>query len=207
MIPVWEGQAFLEPWWNGIETLETTALKQILCSLSKKAFAFLDFVGIGTCFYGAVGFTGQLNICESYQTGLERNKQAREKIIAALGGGAACSAIPVVNFNPGHLSDYLKLGDAYFSRGQSIVQGEDAAGRKFVLLRLTDHTGGLAIATIHQRYRETCISGLSGGGSLWTSNLSWDRSFPVDVGTDNAVEFIQKVRTRQHPGFTLAPKL
>ena len=52
----------------------------------KKAFAFLDYIGIGTCIYGQTGFAGQLVQCEAYQMGPEHNKQAREKIITALGG-------------------------------------------------------------------------------------------------------------------------
>lgn len=172
----------------------------------KKAFAFLDSIGIGTCFYGATGFTGELDKCEYYQSGPERNKLAREKIITALGGVADCVGIPITQFNPDHLRDYLKLGDEYFSRGQTTVQGEDVAGRKFVLLRLADRAGRIVIATIHQRYRETCISRLSSGGALWTSNLPSPYESLADVGTDKTVEFIQKVKARQHQEFTLAPK-
>lgn len=171
----------------------------------KKAFAFLDTVGVGKCIYGLTGLTGELDRCEFYQSGLDRNKQARERIIIALGGEADCTEIPVIQPLSSHLADYMKLGDEYFVRGQAVVQGEDAAGRKFVLLRLADRTGRIVIATIHQRYRETCISS-TGGGSLWTSNLSGPYQSLVNVGTNNAVEFIEKVRMRQHNEFTIAPK-
>ncbi len=175
--------------------------------LMKKAFAFLDAIGVGTCFFGRSGFTGKIRTCQQYQTGLDRNREARERVVNALGGAAVCGNIPSVTIQANHFTDYLKLGDQYFRSGQSIVQGEDLAGRKFAVMRLSDRSGNTHIATIHQRYRETCIdsSGIYGDGSLWTLNFNSDGQ-PVAVGTDRVVEFIEKVRTNRHEQFTLAIK-
>ena len=170
----------------------------------KKAFAFLDAIGMGTCFFGIGGFNGKLEDCNHYQTGPIRNQQARGKIINALGGEAVCAAIPVVNFNATDLTDYLKLGDAYFRGGQWIVQTEDDAGRKAVVMRLTDRLGHVQIATAHQRYRETCFH--NEGGGLWTVNFESNDHGGVNPDTDHVVEFIEKVRTRRHQEFTPTPK-
>lgn len=189
-------------------TAQQDSFKANFVFFIKKAFAFLDASGIGTCFYGITGFGGKLKECENYYDGPEHNRQAREKIIAALGGEAICAAIPVVQIQPSDFTDYLKLGDQYFSRGQSVVQGEDPAGRKFVLLRMADRTGRIVTATIHQRYRETCISRHGEGGGLWVSNLPagyFSIDF-IELGVDNVAEFIQKLRTHQHRDFTLTPK-
>jgi hypothetical protein len=171
----------------------------------KKAFNFLDAIGPGTCFFGIDGFQGKLKECEMYQTGLDRNQKARERIIAAFGGEAICRSFRVVHLQDRDFTDYLKLGDGYFNRGESIVQGEDPAGRKFAAMRLVDTAGRVRIATIHQRYRETCIIPYSGaGGSMWTTNFHDGREM-VRPATDDAVEFIQRIRDRQHE-LTLAPK-
>ncbi|MBS0603447.1 MAG: hypothetical protein JSS60_00250 [Verrucomicrobia bacterium] len=170
----------------------------------KKAFDFLDTVGIGTCVFGNRGFSGQLEDSAYYQTGLDRNKQAREKIVTALGGEAVCSRIPVVNLRQSDFKDYLALGDEYFRGGDWVVQGEDPAGRKFALLRLADRTGRIVTATVHQRYRETCINRISSGGSLWAVNFNGREG--GDANTDRVADFVQQVRTMRHGEFTIAPK-
>lgn len=191
-------------------TAQQDSFKAHFVFFVKKSFAFLDAVGIGTCIYGAPGFAGKLRDCEYYYDGPKFNRQAREKIIAALGGEVVCAAIPVVQMQQSDFSDYLKLGDTYFRRGQSIVQGEDLAGRKFVLLRLADRTGRIVIATIHQRYRETCIAKGAGGG-LWvsnpTNNFGMTQLDLIQIGVDRVAQFIHAVRTGRHnQHLTLAPK-
>jgi hypothetical protein len=173
--------------------------------LVKKAFAFLDAIGIGMCFFGRYGFIGEIEDCEHYQTGPLRNQQAREKVVAALGGESVCRSIPVVNFNAQDLTDYLKLGDEYFRGGQWVVQTEDPAGRKAVVMRLVDRLGTVHTATAHQRYRETCFRNT---GDVWTLNFVAEnlRGFGVDPNTDRVAEFIEKVRTLRHEQFAPAPK-
>lgn len=169
----------------------------------KKAFAFLDTIGIGKCALGYGGFMGKIKECDYYQTGLDRNKAAREKIVAAFGGESACQAIPIVKLNDRDFQDYMKLGDAYLASGQWGAQGEDHAGRKFALLRVADRAGRVHTATLHQRYRETCIHPGFGDGSLWTLNL---RNDSVQPNTDRTAEFVEKVRTGRHPEYSIAPK-
>jgi hypothetical protein len=172
----------------------------------KKAFAFLDQIGIGTCFFGFEGFTGKIEDCQLYQTGPDRNRQARERIVTALGGEVACRSFRVVRLHSGDFTHYLKLGDGYFDRGESTVQGEDPAGRKFIAMRLADRAGRVAIATIHQRYRETTILSYGhGDGSMWTTNFNGGIEH-VQPDTNHSVEFIQKVLGHRHELFTLAPK-
>jgi hypothetical protein len=166
----------------------------------KKAFELLDGLRIGNCCFGTSGFQGRWEECEMYQTGLERNRTARERIVAAFGGEVPCRSFRVVNLQDQNFRDYLRLDDAYFNRGESIIQGEDPAGRKFAVMRLVDAAGQVRIATIHQRYRETCIP----RGSMWTTNF-YGGSEMVPPNTDAAVEFIQKICARRHE-LTLAPK-
>lgn len=171
----------------------------------KKAFAFLDSIGLGTCCFGISGFEGKLQESEYYQTGPARNAEARMKIVTALGGEAACRNIPVVQLNPADFEDYLKLRDHYFARGQSIIQGEDLAGRKFASIRTLDRTNGhVHVFTIQQRYRETCISSMSGGGSLWTVNIDDDSQ--MVGGGDVARTFLEKIRANRYERFSIAPK-
>jgi hypothetical protein len=175
----------------------------------KKLFSFLDWIGVGTCFFGITGFQGKINECERYQTGLDRNRQAREKIVNALGGSQVCERIPSVSLAAGDLTDYLKLGEEYFQGGQWVVQGEDQAGRKFAAMRIVDGQGNVNVATAHQRYRETHIdgTGVRGDGSLWTVNFKFDlRDFQVQIETDAVATFIEQVRTGRHPQFSIAPK-
>ncbi len=172
----------------------------------KKAFEFLDFVGIGSVTFGEDGFSGQLTECYAYQTGIERNKDAREKIAQALGGKDVCNDIPVVDLQKHDFTDYLKLGDAYFRSGEWVVQGEDPAGRKFVLLRVVHRTTGKPeIMTVYQRFRETSIvPGSKYDGSLWM--VGDETGFPVRFNVDEAAEFIEKIRTFTHEQFVIALK-
>jgi 3',5'-cyclic AMP phosphodiesterase CpdA len=172
----------------------------------KKAFAFLDSIGIGTCFYGIGGFNGKLEKYKYYQTGLTRNAEARMKIVTALGGETVCRAIPVVQLNQADLTDYLKLQDNHFRSGQWVIQGEDSAGRKFVAMRTSDRNGQVHIFTIHQRYRETCIHPDRDDGSSWTTNID-DDSVVVQVSTERTLEFIEKIRNSRHERFSIATKL
>ncbi|GEM_PF-5016007 len=192
-------------------TSQPDSFKAYFVFFVKKSFEFLDVIGVGTCIYGATGLAGKLKECEYYLDGPQRNRQAREKIIAALGGEAVCAVIPVVQIQQSDFTDYLKLGDAYFRSGQSMVQGEDLAGRKFVLLRMADRTGRIVIATIHQRYRETCIA-KGAGGDLWvsnpTNNIGLTQLDLIQVGVDRVAQFIQTVRAGTHnQRLTLAPKV
>ncbi len=179
----------------------------------KKAFAFFDSIGAPLCcfcWFGIGGtFANLLKVREFYQTGPARNADARMKIVTALGGEAACRNIAVVQLNPADFQDYLKIRDNYFARGQSKVQGEDPAGRKFVSLRTIDRTNGqVHVFTCHQRYRETCISPNQDppqDGSLWTTNNDND-SHMVQVGTRHTLEFLEKIRANRHERFSIAPK-
>ncbi len=175
--------------------------------LLKRAFDFLDALCIGACLFGIGGFHGKLDESEYYQTGLDRNREAREKVIHALGGAEVCRRIPCANLNAEDFTDYLKLGDQYFQGGQWIVQGEDLAGRKFISMRLVDRMGNVHIATAHQRYRETCIRQGFGDGSSWTLGFEQENVYPSIVNNPDAVAtFIEKVRTLRHEQFSIAPK-
>ena len=140
-------------------------LKANFVLIMKKVFALLDRMSIGTCFYGKGGFKGKIGECE-IELGkcvhvLARNRIAREQIVEALGWQGACQAIPVVDLNPADFKERLTLGEQYFPRGKSIIQGRDLADRTFVsiLLYSTTDLTNLFIATAHQRYRETDIDG------------------------------------------------
>lgn len=172
----------------------------------KKAFAFLDSIGLGVCCFGSEGLKGKLEESEYYQTGLARNAEARMKVVTALGGEAACRNIPVVQLNRADFTEYLKLGDQYFARGQSFIQGEDPAGRKFASVRTINRRNGqVHVFTCHQRYRETCISRWNPDGGFWTTNIDDDTEM-VRVGTPYTLEFIEKIRASRHERFSIAPK-
>lgn len=184
------------------------SLKAHFVFFAKKAFAFLDFIGIGTCFYGIGGFTTKLDECIFYQGAPARNREAREKIVNALGGKEVCEIIPIVQLNRTDLTDYLRLGDRYFKSGEWIVQGEDLAGRKFILLRLADKVSGqIQTLTIHQRYRETSAS-ISLGGRTWVANFSNDRqdTFVDTVGSVSIPQYIEQIRTGRARDFAIAMK-
>ncbi len=190
--------------WDRNERNDT--FKTNIVFVVKKLFQFLDSICIGTCLFGSEGFTGKLEECEYYQTGLTRNAQARMLVVDALGGEAACRMIPVVQLNPADFTDYLKLQDNYFRSGQWAVQGEDPAGRKFVAMRVVDRTNGhVHIFTAHQRYRETSITRWNTDGSTWTTNIDNDSEM-VQVGTTHATHFIEKIRAGRHDRLTIAPK-
>ncbi len=184
----------------------------------KKLFNFLDVIGTGACWYGKNGsFNKAIEESKYYQTGLIRNRHAREQIVAALGGENACRAFRAVDLTPSQYNNYWSSGDfsvrdECFSRGESIVQGETPAGTKFAAMRLTERTTGqVFIATMHQLCRETCIRPSSSDGSVWTLNF-----FPFLPGsritnilaynTEDAASFTCKVREGRDARFVLTPK-
>ena len=161
--------------------------------IMKRAFEFLDVVGIGACIYGDDGFNGKISEYKAklrehygmYEYLLRRNGLERAKIIYALGGDAVCRTIPVVQLNPEGFQEFLKLSEQNFPQGHSIVQGEDPAGRKFVSMRLCDLTlTNLFIVTAHQRYRETHID-----GGRWVLNFTQVVAGYAD--TDSVAKFIE----------------
>ncbi len=115
----------------------------------------------------------------------EGNQEARMKIVQALGGGEAVGAIPRIAYpilvEPNYLEKVCRrvssdpkapaerimlpatghmneLEKVQFPPNTSILQTEDPAGRKAVVVWLVDkRTGQLRVEVIFQRYRETCI--------------------------------------------------
>ena len=174
--------------------------------MMKKAFAFLDKIGLGTCIYGEEGLEGCIRYYEAEwikcQATLELNRLAREKIIRALGGVAECQKIPVVDFNRRDLQSHLSLNDEYLSGGQHIVRLTDPFGRTAVVMHLRDKTREVYTATAHQLYRET-----SNRGNEWA--LNFDKVYPgaeIYSDTDRVAKFIEEVRTHQHKQFSFLPK-
>ncbi len=197
----------------------------------KKLFDFLDCVGIGERLIGRIymlggpealiGFNGKLMQYKHFQAGPERNRLAREKIVAALGGWQACERIRSVELSAreyeeccGGQGSFFKLTDAHFNRGESIVQGETPAGTKFAALHLTERaTNRVFIATISQSYRETHIALRGGDGSRWTITLLWIDEFRflqssnlVANNAEDAAQFVREVRSDRHREFALSPK-
>lgn len=159
----------------------------------KKLFYFLDWIGMGQYVFGSRGFSGELNRCIIYQTGLERNAQSREKIIDALGGREDCAKIRTISYDASYAADFdnsskynfdvaklqglqasLKLGEQAFYSREGVLQGEDMAGRKLVAMRLIDVKGVVYIATAHQPLRETCINDELADGRHWILNFFVD---------------------------------
>jgi len=194
----------------------------------KKLFNFLDSVGIGQCLIGhiygmrgtseaLIGFNGKLEQYKYFQTGVERNRLAREKIVAALGGEQACRRIRSVELSSREYEQCWSRGnfdltDTHFNRGESIVQGETPAGTKFGGLRLTERTTNrVFIATISQSRRETHIALGKDDGSRWTITL-----FPfcpnseitdiVAFNADEAAHFISQIFNGQHNEFIQSTK-
>jgi hypothetical protein len=80
----------------------------------------------------------------------------RMKVVDTLGGREACKKIPVVSFKEKTTAEMDEL-DLFqdFPKGHSIVQGEDAIGRKVVILRLQNKNNGeIFTRRVFQRYRE-----------------------------------------------------
>lgn len=136
----------------------------------------------------------------------EENVKARIAIIDALGGKEVCEKIPVVECP--QLSGYLDCftNDYDFPQGHAIVQGEDQAGRKFVLIRTENKKDPtIRVHRIFQRRRETCIlpHNRSQDGSGWTfplPNGSYIR------GADNIAKVIAEIRQGTHADYSLAPQ-
>ena len=174
--------------------------------LVKKIFDFLEWIRIGSV------FNYRLRLYEQIEISLEHNRLSRERIVAALGGESVCRNIPVVTIRERDVKKFLILGDEYFSRGQTLLQGEDPGGRKFAMIRLLDHTGRLCIFTLHQFNRET-----SGSSTIPLKDDAWVASSnegEAIFDTDRAIEFINIVNRRcpSSPNhrrwgqFTIAPK-
>lgn len=150
----------------------------------------------------------------SYQLSdrLAQNAQARMKIIEALGGEKACKRIPIVECP--EESDYFDcfIDYSHFPKGHAIVQGEDQAGRKFVLLRLEDKTDKtIFIHRIFQRRVETDITPLKRepDGSLKNTNgSSWVAvRFPQFIWeADKIADMIKHVLNGNHKSYILAPQ-
>ncbi len=194
----------------------------------KKLFNFLDWSGFGHFvfgqFYGGnglvtplIGFNGKLEQYKYFQTGVERNRLAREKIVAGLGGERTCRAFRSVPLTDREYcqcwtTGNFELQESYFNRGESIVQGETPAGTKFAAMRLTQRsTNRVFIATIKQLYRETSISLGGHDGSIWHVSLFpfLPNSQITDItahNADEAAEFARTLCSGQHQEFVLSPK-
>lgn len=138
---------------------------------------------------------------------MAQNADARQKIVEALGGDEACRSIPIVECPK--LFPYLDCFRAYdhFPKGHAIVQGEDQAGRKFVLLRLIDKkTDEVFIERIFQRRRETCIAPSNRGqdGSAWVNETNDFR--PAVWGADKIADSIKEILANTHPKYRLHPQ-
>jgi hypothetical protein len=194
----------------------------------KKIFDFLDSSGFGHFvfghFYGLSGtsqalsgFNGKLQQYKYFQTGVERNRVAREKIVFGLGGQETCRAFRSLlltdrEYSQCWSSGNFDLQESYFNSGESIVQGETPAGTKFAAIRLTERsTNRIFIATIKQLYRETHIALGEIDGSKWHVSI-----FPflpdsqiTDItahNADEAAEFARTLCSGQHREFVLSPK-
>ena len=185
----------------------SNVFKTAFVFLVKKAFAFLDFCGIGSCFYSG-GFAGRFSAYESflsrlrsdYARNLADGRTAREKIVNALGGEAMCRTIPLANLRTEErffaMFNDSSRADENFASGQHIVQGErEDTGRKFVILRLHDSSNSLIIAIVHQLFAET-----DSNGSFWVANFLPPR--PRIEGVDNVVNFINGINP---PGWEGGP--
>ena len=143
---------------------------------------------------------------------IAENARARMLMVEALGGEDACKLIPIVECPK--LSKYFECFKDYaqFPKGHAIVQGEDEAGRKFVLLRLQNKfSKKIDTQIIFQRRRETCIMPHYNGqfrdqdGSGWFSpNFAQPYikggSFIYGAAIAN---MIKEIRSGTHPYFTL----
>ena len=99
---------------------------------------------------------------------IEWNATRRLQIVDALGGAELCKTIPIISIDKKKFDEYMHLGLSDIPEGNSIVQFEDPAGRKGVILKLRHKTtGDLSVMLINQRYRETCVRSLNDGGGLW----------------------------------------
>ena len=138
---------------------------------------------------------------------IAENAEARMKIIEALGGKEACKKIPLVECPK--LSAYLDCfgNDFQFPKGYAIVQGEDQAGRKFVLMRLEnkmDQT--IFILKIFQRRRETCIvpDSRTQDGHGWVMP---NRMGSYIWGVEEIVPVIEEIMKGTHPTYSLAAQI
>ena len=137
---------------------------------------------------------------------IAENEQARLMIIEALGGVEACKKIPIVECP--RLSSYLDCFSQYeaFPIGHAIVQGEDQAGRKFVLIRLQDKNDKtIVVQRIFQRRRETCMipTHRDQDGACWISKR-WGKG---DIwGADDNAQMIKEILSGTSDYYTLAPQ-
>lgn len=183
----------------------------------KKLFNFLDWIGVGQYTFGSSGFEGKFNRCIICQkAGPERNALAREKIINSLGGREKCAKIRTIDFCDAPQACLKIAIIRFFHSKESVVQGEDQLGRKFVVLFLTDKRGNSFSATAHQRYRETCVQDQGYDGRHWILNIN-DRDYAshgyasynisLDEGsTDKVAKFIEDVMNGEHKQFSIAKR-
>jgi hypothetical protein len=124
---------------------------------------------------------------------LWNNERQRLRIVNALGGRDFCKTIPTIY--PDNLDSYMQWELKDIPSGYSLVQYEDKAGRKGVLMKLRNKiTGGESVTCISQRYRETCL-GSGSDGSFWICNGDFKGNIE---GVDDIVEFIYKVKYTPH---------
>ena len=99
---------------------------------------------------------------------IEWNTTKRLQIVDALGGVEVCKTIPIISIDKKKFDEYMRFGLSDIPEGDSIVQFEDPAGRKGVILKLKHKTTGeLSVMWINQRYRETSVCIMNDGGGLW----------------------------------------
>lgn len=122
-----------------------------------------------------------------------KNKDQREQLVKALGGKAFCETIPVIY--PTKLDDYMYFKLSDLPAGSSFAQYEDEAGRKGLLIRLSNkNTGQDELGHCFERYRETTL-----GLYCWLTNENIGLE-----GIDNIVEFLYQINPRPHAQFELA---
>lgn len=165
----------------------------LLLTTQPLKFSVFDFGGDDT---KKPGITAEL---------IAENAEARMKIVEALGGQEACKKIPLVECPK--LSSYLDCFNGFqFPEGYAIVQGEDQAGRKFVLMRLEDKVDKtIFVQKIFQRRRETCIvpDSRTQDGCGWVMPT---RMGSYVWGADEIAPIIEEIMKGTHPTYTLAPQ-
>jgi hypothetical protein len=196
------------------------ALKSWTIFFIKKAFAFLDLIGIGSCLVKG-GLKSAWNTSIRLQ-GIERNQLAREAIVAAIGGPQVCNTIPVVSLSENDLTDYLKpeqkylkLEQGYFPSGKAMIQGI-AVEKVFVAFLVENKTTKQTeTITIHQYHPETDIEETDRfcDGETWTMNSPAPELIDIDPPGlrfcwehPKITNTIQQLIAKTHPEYSLIPK-
>jgi hypothetical protein len=149
------------------------------------------------------------------------NQAARMKIVQALGGNEAVQKIAEIAYpilvQPEYLADirsgklegrmsapatgYMnELEGIAFPNDVSIVQTEDPAGRKALVLKIVrrDSPENLVIETIFQRRRETCIFDRDRDGICWIS-----KKLAPDQAVDSISTNLDQLMRGVHPEYIL----